>query len=205
MPRKITMIMRVEKRHTQRGFSGSRRRSSSAAVDVNRTQQEARLADTSIVYGKFVRGGRPSDLVFLPHAQAEHLASIFLAICGAETWGELRGAMSTEADAELLAWLESNGWRKTRKPQNDDPFDLDAVPGVVEGDWPPWPDQLHLAWMPQDIVKAYGDIEQSVHNGAFVAFSAEKEQLVVGALKEHGYHVERNDTVIAHACGYIPC
>ena len=50
-------------------------------------------------------------------------------------------------------------------PTDDAAFDVDLLPGFTEGDWPEWPEQKMLDWLPAKICREYGQIESSVLNG----------------------------------------
>jgi len=36
-------------------------------------------------------------------------------------------------------------------PDDDAAFDVDVLPGFTEGDWPEWPEQKMLDWLPAEI------------------------------------------------------
>jgi hypothetical protein len=122
-----------------------------------------------------VYGTAGESLVFLPREQAEELATVWEALF-APTWGEMRSGLSEKRFQEVQEMFDGIDFdtfyaeqrqehpRLTRKkaleayrelplgerlPLDDDPFGL---PGpVCDGDWPEWPAQQMLKWMPRDL------------------------------------------------------
>lgn len=170
-------------------------------------ERQRRLRDRRVVYGVFSRSGSPSDAVFLPREQAEHTAAMFRAFCSVDTWGELRQALTREQASDLGAWLKTNKRvsRTRRPPKNEAPFHPEDIPGLFDGAWPPWPDRLHVEWMPAAVVERFADMDHDGEGGVFAAFDAADELRIVSALRTRGFAVERDDTLVAHACGYIIC
>ena len=167
-------------------------------------ERQRRLGDRHIVYGVFSQG-RDAYLLFLPRAQAEHTAGLFQAFCTVDTWGDLRRALDREQAADLGAWLRANGPSDRRPPRNDAPFHPDDIPGLLDGDWPAWPDQLHVAWMPRAITERFGAADTDGSGRSLAAFASADERRVVAALRARGYTVSRDDELVAHACGYLVC
>ena len=63
-------------------------------------------------------------------------------------------------DYQALAFSE-------RLPNDNDAFDRADIPGFCDGDWPDWPQQEMLNWVPQAIQKTYGQRVDSTLNGPF--------------------------------------
>ena len=169
-------------------------------------ERQRRLRDRRVVYGVFSRAGVPSDVIFLPREQAEHTAEMFRAFCSVDTWGELRKALTREQASDLGAWLKANerANRYRSSPKNEAPFHPEDIPGLFDGAWPPWPDRLHVEWMPAVVVERFADMDHG-EGGVFAAFDAADERRIVSALRTHGFIVERDNKLVAHACGYIIC
>ena len=149
--------------------------------------------DDQIVYGL---AGR--DLVFIPRAEAERLKALQDALNSA-TWGEVRRRLRPDLYEELLDQcrdeLESD-------PGDDESFDPDAVPGHADGDWPEWPKQGMLEWMPARVWKAFGRVEASVLNGDFLQLDAGRLEELVAALEAEGFACRRDDALVARASGF---
>jgi hypothetical protein len=82
----------------------------------------------------------------------------------------------------------------------DDPFPGYDIGPICDGDWPGWPEQEMLSWVPADIQERYGNVRCSVLNGDFLQFSADAG-VVADALRRHGYQCRRDDALVARACG----
>jgi hypothetical protein len=155
--------------------------------------EERHMAD-QIVYG--LAGG---DLVFVPRAEAERLKELQEALNSAATWGDVRRQLRPDLFEELLGQcrdeLESD-------PDDDDSFDPDAVPGYADGDWPEWPKQAMLEWMPARVWRQFGRVEASVLNGDFLQIDAGRLEALVAALEDQGFACRRDDALVARASGY---
>lgn len=177
-----------------------------------------------IVYGQ-VDGG----LVFIPVEEAKRLAGIYAALKTAKTWGELRKKLPEGVYADILNnmiedrgfesfylyWIEehSEGTRdqafdeyqalafSERLPNDNDAFDSAAIPGFCDGDWPDWPQQEMLNWVPTVIQKTYGQRVDSTLNGPFLTFRTENEKAIVETFIELGYRCQKDDRFVRQACG----
>lgn len=169
-------------------------------------------------------------LVFIPTREAERLASIYAALNVAKSWGELRKKLPEGVYADILNnmiedrgfesfylyWIEehSEGTRdqafedyqalefSERLPNDNDAFDRADIPGFCDGDWPDWPQQEMLNWVPQAIQKAYGQVIDSTLNGPFLTFRTEDEKAIVEAFTELGYRCRKDDCWVRQACGH---
>ena len=149
-----------------------------------------------LVYGQLT----DDQLVFIPEGEAVELAQLRNALSReqAATWGEFKQRIPPRRWLEIVANIDDEEW----VPADDDPFDPDQVWGYQDGDWPEWPAQRMLEWMPEDIQKRFGEIGTSVLNGDFLQIAPGSENEVVAALKEAGYTCIRNDHLVELASGY---
>src|SRR5438045_2977908 len=111
---------------------------------------------TRIVYGEL--GG---ELVFISQARAEELSAVRLALDESKTWGELLerlAACSQEAHQYIVEYLGDGN-----EIAADDLFDSDQIGAIGDGDWPPWPKQEMLSWVPDEIRERFGQIERTIH------------------------------------------
>jgi hypothetical protein len=108
-----------------------------------------------------------------------------------------RPSLSREEAREEYAALSQD----ERQALPTDPFPGHAIGPICDGDWPGFPEQEMLKWMPQDIQQGSGVIRSSVLNGDFLTFLADIED-VADALRNHGFTCTRDDALVARACGY---
>lgn len=147
-----------------------------------------------IVYGEL--GGQ---LIFIPQARADELSAVRLALADSKTWGELLeslAACSVEAHEYINQHLGDDG------AADDDPFDPGQIGAIADGDWPPWPKQEMLAWVPDDIRERFGQIELTIFNGEALVFTEDQEASLVAAFEAKGFIVTRNDDLVAKASGW---
>ena len=102
------------------------------------------------------------ELVLIPEDQALELAEVQEAIRRAATWGELKSLLPRRR------WLQIvQGYDEADEPLPADAesFDADKLPGYADGDWPEWPAQEMLRWMPKEIQERFGDVGTSMVSG----------------------------------------
>lgn len=133
-------------------------------------------------------------LVFIPRNLAEELAAVHRAASEASAWGGLREAMPRRHYDEAIAQLGE-------EPAASEEFASDQIPGLSEGDWPEWPAQEMLNWMPAQ-AQALGSVEDSTLNGSFLALDPQKAEEVVSAVEEVGYKCFEDDLLVQEASGY---
>ena len=84
-------------------------------------------------------------------------------------------------------------------PVDEEPFDgMDRV-SSIDYDWPEWPAQEMLDWMPKDIQERFGSIGNSMVSGPSLGIDPASESEVVAALEEAGYIRIRDDDLIERA------
>jgi hypothetical protein len=151
--------------------------------------------NTRIVYGL---GLLEHELIFVPLARAEELAAIQNALGVSPTWGELEkrlAACSEEAHKFIVELAEQYG------ADPGDAFESGEIGTIADGNWPPWPKQEMLSWVPEEIRQQFGDF-QITSNGDTVTFYDDHEAEIVAALERAGFVVTRDDAVIANASGW---
>jgi hypothetical protein len=150
--------------------------------------------NTRIVYGEL--GGH---LVFIPQVRADELSAVRRALGEAKTWGELLerlAACSVEAHEYISQYLGDDG------AAADDAFDPGQIGAIGDGDWPPWPKQEMLAWVPDDIRERFGQIELTTFNGEALVFTEDQAAALVSAFEAKGFIVTRDDVTVATASGW---
>lgn len=151
-------------------------------------------AQNSIVYGP---AAGDSYLVFIPEGLARELETIYAALATARTWGDLRAALPPYVFGEAVEQVAED---EQEAPADDAPFSQDELTALQEGDWPTWPAQHQLEWMPRDIQ----DLTELVGNrvsGDWLEFPLEREGEIVAALKRHGYVLRRDPKLVDAASG----
>jgi hypothetical protein len=72
----------------------------------------------------------------------------------------------------------------------------------MNGDFPGWPQQAMLDFLPKDIIAKFGKLEDSFLNGQCLTLSAGSAKQIVAALEKHGFVCERNTKLVNRASGY---
>ena len=172
------------------------------------------------------------NLVFIPKRRALYLAQLTQAVHTASTWEELSSLLTWDQWRELRTYLFesieyafedfaqekleedpeaplSAAWEEYRRippgrrmPLEDDPFSPEQIPGFCDGDWPAWPAQEMLDWVPESIQSRFGHNEETLLNGSFLNFDPAQEDAIVAAFREEGYTCQRNDDLVLQASGY---
>lgn len=182
-----------------------------------------------LVFGVIDRGCGALNLVFMPQKEAERLRTVHEAL-ESRTWGEFRRRMPS-ADYEEVLEKFADGYRwhdfdefcgdqddsrereelweeytslpvRDRPPLDDDGFNLETIPGLSDGDWPDWAEQLMLRWLPGDVIERFGKVEASVLNGFFLVFDPAKAPGIIAALDAQGYQCAWDEEFVQRACGY---
>jgi len=151
-------------------------------------------SDRLLVYGELPAG----YIVYLPKRLAEDLSLVKDAIGTSSTWGEFRSRIPDPGYLQPLIIFEGG-----YLPGDEEPFPGYDHPLVADGDYPLWPAQLMLEWVPRDIVESrFAAIEMSVHNGAFLTLDSGFEHEIEKAFRDHGFEVEKNVLLVRRASGY---
>jgi hypothetical protein len=174
----------------------------------SRTPQKG--PDAPLVYGEAGEG-----LVFMPKPEADELAALRKALQSSTTWGELRNSVSEERWQGIREAIErvvedipdeyrEEGGIYALDLDNpgDAAFDYDTIPGHADGDWPEWPAQQMLEWMPSEIVLHLGEVADSMFNGEYLVLPLKNESAIVEALEAAGWACKRNDDLVQAASGY---
>ena len=175
--------------------------------------------ETDIVCGTFA-----DNFVLIPRPEALRLASVHYAIHSSATWEEFKAKLRLEEWQEILCRLgyrtlaeyrkqegfetdeeASESFRSLplgeRMPIDSDKFESDWLHGFTDGDWPEWPAQEALRWVPHDIQQRFGKSVSSVINGPFLTLDPSRASEIIAAMEERGYVCERDDALVQAASG----
>lgn len=184
-----------------------------------------------LVFGIVPSPGCGSNLVFVPLEKARELAAIGEAMaaktwgefklnmpanrlpellrtfleCGAwacfDAYYQAHAQSGTRAEREAL-------WRRyeeltpgERMPLDHDPFQLDRVPGISDGNWPERPDQAMLRWLPPWICGRLGRRVFSPRRGDSLLFDPVRAPEILTALEAAGYSCCWDEELIRRSCG----
>lgn len=142
-----------------------------------------------------VIGELNGSLVLVRQDEAEWLARVHRALNTTSTWGEFLDAVGD--DQHMREQLQE--WELD--PDRSDAFDRDAVPGVSDGDWPAWPQQEMLTWLP-DAVRDLGTVEASRISGDALELPPGTKPEVVKLMTAAGYEVVEDQALVEVASGY---
>jgi len=86
-------------------------------------------------------------------------------------------------------------------PAAQEPFDADELPGFAEGDWPTWPKQGMLEWLPPS-VQELGTVKDTLLTGSFLHLDHDRQDEVIEALAAEGIECrEYTEDLVVRACG----
>ena len=146
---------------------------------------------------RFVFDAFDGGLVFIPVVEAQRLSSLNDALESSSTWGEFLSRIANDKDVN--AYLEDQYGGEL--PNLDDIFDPGEIPGFADEDWPSWPKQAMLSWLPAS-VQTLGTIADSVLSGSFLRLEEAVASDVVAALRSVGIACEPDTRdLISRACG----
>lgn len=145
---------------------------------------------------ELVYGESSDSLIFVERSLAEELATLHR---GFATWDQARTALSPRRWDEIVDLFEC---ADESEPADEDAYDLDRVPGFVDGDWPEWPAQVMLEWMPKHVVEKFGRVDDSVVNGQFLSIDPKHEADIVAALEAEGWLCVKDEPLTLAASGY---
>jgi hypothetical protein len=151
----------------------------------------------TLVFGQIQKAGQAA-LVFIPEADAVRLAAIHRAIATAETWGDFFDAIPTEElDTLYDRVFDEDG---EHLPDRSAKFDPDRL-GACEGDYPDWPEQKMLDWLPAHICREFGRVESSVLNGPFLLLDVRRTPEILVALERASFECRLDEELVGRACG----
>jgi hypothetical protein len=160
-------------------------------------KQKIQAINPCLVYGVLTRGPKDRTLVCIPEPEAIRLASIHRAVRSSKTWGDFYDRVAPSDLKELdEVWDECD-----RRPEREEKFDCTEVPGFCDGDWPAWPQQEMMGWLPREIWTRYAKKETSVINGYYITIDPFHERAIIKDLKRLGYLCRRNNRLVTTACG----
>lgn len=137
------------------------------------------------------------SLVVMPRSEARRLAALNEALERCMTWGEFVHAVAD--DAATRRYLEDAF--DNELPDADRPFDAEELPGFADGDWPTWPKQAMLEWLPNSVT-SLGTIETTMLNGDYLHLDESLVDDVIEALAAEGIEAyEDPGTIVSTACG----
>jgi hypothetical protein len=129
--------------------------------------------------------------------RAQSIARQQFVVSFANTWPQARVILTATEYRELRRLKADED--EVAKASSHESFD---PPGAFDdGDWPGWPAQEALKWIPRAIVQKYGEVEDSVHNGMFLQWKAAAPK-IVAALESAGFALQRDDDLCHLAVGY---
>ena len=154
------------------------------------------MSGQTVVYGSF---DPQTYLVFILEEEAHELAEVYTALHASETWGDLRRRVSQTRYQEAVDQV-TDGEPDEPPPADDDPFSLDQLGRLQDGDWPEFAAQTALRWLSPE-VQALGDRTGNRINGDWLEFPPEREAEIVAALEREGYLVRLDPALVSGALG----
>jgi hypothetical protein len=147
--------------------------------------------------GPFVIDEFDGSLVVMPASEARRLAHLNDALEQSQTWGEFLARVQQDQDTrEYLAYQFDDDL-----PAPDEPFDASELPGFDGGDWPAWPKQAMLDWLPAS-VRAMGRIFSTAINGVALHIDENLVDEVIEALASEGIECSEDaERDVQRACG----
>lgn len=153
----------------------------------------------ALLYGEIDGDG----LVFVSMAKAYQLIGLGLALATAHTWGDLRMLVLDDVYRQIVAMVrDTRGREEDWEPAADVAFNTNDLSAYHDGDWPDWPAQEALSWLPIEIQERYGTDEESVLNGPYLHLDPEHEAAIVRDLELAGYRCQRDQRLLEQALGY---
>jgi hypothetical protein len=159
-----------------------------------------RAPSRNLVFGLVDKGVvEGSNLVFVKEKKAKRLASVHTAIGTAKTWGTFCRKMPAE---DLRYVVDRLRERQELLPRKRDEFSFGLLPpAYFDGDWPGWPEQMMLDWMPEEIVEKYGRSRGSVFNGDYLVLQMSDAEEILKALERDGFRCRLDEKLVRQACG----
>lgn len=164
-----------------------------------------------------VYGVADNNLIIATEQMANECANLWYAIEHAQTFADFIEMTSRETfeylvldiltvlghEALFPQYLAgedlSNYITDLHLPMPEDAFSVDLLPGYEEGEFVPNLQQEILAWLPEEMMSAFGEIEYDDRFGFRYLIKPEKEQLVVASLRALGFNINSNLLLIKKA------
>ncbi len=137
------------------------------------------------------------SLVFATLEVAERISRISFAL-EAQTWRELEERMPPGELARVQEkYLRLHG-EFFEIPEKETKNPRDFLPGLDEGDYPPWLQPEQAQFIPAELLIMYGRQASGFTSGPFWILDPRNESALVSALWGLGFHVTRRDDLEFH-------
>ena len=189
------MSQRHRARLSKRPLAAVRKRITTRSTRSRNRSGTVRRRDSSrLVYGQV-----NESLVFIHRELAVDLARLWDALGSSSTWGEFRKGISPDRFRTLAERFADGGDCVPRDAEEFPGYDL---PSVADGDYPEWPAQLMIDWVPSEIIDArYAKIVTSVFNGPFLVLDAACESAITADFRSHGFSLTKDLELVLRASG----
>lgn len=138
-------------------------------------------------------------MVFIQGKKAKRLANVHTAIGNSKTWGTFCRKMPAE---DLRYVVDRLRERQEPLPRKRDKFAFGLLPpAYFDGDWPGWPEQMMLDFMPEAIVEKYGQTPCSTLNGHYLVLRMSDAEEILKALEREGFRCRLDEKLVRLACG----
>lgn len=111
------------------------------------------------------------QFIFVPERKASDLDQLYEAIRQADTWSDFESALPSASGSFSWTFFKSLSKTMSRGRTKPRPTPLLSTPtafrAIADGDWPAWPAQEMLDWMPEKVKEEYERVDSSVLNGIF--------------------------------------
>jgi|SRR6478736_302398 len=90
-------------------------------------------------------------------------------------------------------------WATEAADESTEPADHEELDHTLlsgDGDFPYFPDQLMLEFIPESVQERFGKVVETVHNGEMLELDPVHEHEIVAALRSHGFSCERNQALV---------
>ncbi|MEV1288753.1 hypothetical protein [Micromonospora sp. NPDC049679] len=131
-------------------------------------------------------------LAFADADTAADEAREIVAIASSRTWGEARRV----APRHIWNPVGPDYHDPDDGPADDEPFDINDVGSVQDGNWPPMVTARTLKLLPKDLQARFGEDTDTVFNGDYLEIPLFHEAELVAELRERGFEVSRDDDLI---------
>ena len=158
------------------------------ATRRTRSAKRAHSPKPILVYGIY-----QGSLVFADYKQARELAAFWQA----RTWGRFRATAPNLYREAVGRWT----WDEEDPPKDSRRLIHAEVPGVEDGDFPPWllKEMLHV--LPRDVALRFARPTFSYASGDALTIPPENEKTVVRAIRGLGFRCTKNQRLISRAGG----